>query len=174
MPHPFTWSESLLVATRVPVTAPEVLDRMERMLKRESPLQLERTETGVTFRTGFSRMVTGWSPLAGITSGTVEVRARPEAVDIRYTLGFGQIAAIATVMIAIGAFQLYVLADGPPMPPTMLLTGWAMLVGGSMGVALMRFPRFLRTAVQAAVSGPVPSRGGAQSVTPAGPAAPRR
>ncbi|HST63249.1 MAG TPA: hypothetical protein VLK84_31350 [Longimicrobium sp.] len=168
MPHPFSWSESLLVSTRRPVTADEVLDRMERVLRRESVREIQRTETELSFRVGFLQQTRGWSLLAGITAGTVEVRVHPSAVDVRYELDFRQVAWAATAMIALAAFGIYGAQGDSALPPWALLVGWGWLAGGSMGIALARFPRFVRGAIQDVARGPVPA------ALTALPSAPRR
>ena len=157
MPHPFSWSESLLVPTRRPVAAAEVLDRMECVLRRESARDVRRTEAGLSFRVGFWQQTRGWSLLNAVSAGSIEVRVHPSAVDVRYELDFRQAAGAVTAMIAVAAFFIYVVDGGTPVPPWTLLVGWGWLAGGNMGIALARFPRFVRGAVQDAARSPVPA-----------------
>lgn len=129
---------------------------MERVLRRESAREIQRTETGLSFRVAWVQQTRGWSLLNAISAGTVQVRVHPSAVDVRYALDFRQIAWTATAMMVLAALVIYGLEGDPSLPPWTLLVGWGWLAGGNVGIALVRFPRFVRGAVRDAARGPIP------------------
>jgi len=119
-------------------------------LEREKPLRLSRTGNQVDFKGGLLRLVSSWNQLVAISHGEIRVERQVRGMSVRYEIWFTQLLIVVT--IAVGGFF------GPPImaAPNLSIAGklavlsaaWLWLAGGNIAITALRFPRFLRQAVE--------------------------
>ena len=141
-----TRSLQLEQGSEAAVDIDQFLGRLEDSLIDKYARDVTRAGNVVAFKGGILSRVPGWSLLAPITSGTVEVARGAEGTRIIYRLNFAeQFLGITAITVAMAAVLL---ASGETWLPgsvafPLLGVLWVWMVCGNCVLALRRFRTFL-------------------------------
>lgn len=147
MPFPLSWSGSIVIPVDAAVLGIEAaLDHVAAALEREKASEVERVGNSVSFRAGLIRFVARNNVLSATDRGTIRVDQAPEGLRVEYELRFVHLLVAATVMA--GGIAALVSQRGQADALLPALFAWAWLFGGNFMISIVRFPRFVRRAIE--------------------------
>lgn len=176
MPFPISRTGSVAVPAdpHLPVTADQLLDRVEHALTERGAVGFVRDGRRLHFRSALLLPGSNWNVLASVSSGWVEAEVGESRVVLRYDLRlmrlFGLMGAISVPFLVFVAPMLYRQVDGR----TVVLVSVVMQLlsfGINYAISIARFPGFFLRAIGPAAQHQVPS---SMTLSPWAPGQPPR
>lgn len=153
MPFPLSLSGSIHAVT-VPYCAASTeyaLAALQTALDDQGSVNISREAQSLSFRAGFFRSRNNLRAL--IDRGHLSVVDNKGQIEIRYVVSFHRAVVLVTAMVLI-LFAPWLLFGKLPFMTGLFYVClmWQWLFGANYLIALVRFPRFLRTAIRTASS----------------------
>ena len=151
MPFPVSAKGTLDVQLHREADAEKLITAVVSAIRNESPSDLSRQSNEILFRGGVFRLVWNWNQLVSITSGFVRISFIPGRARVDYRITFTQMLILVPAMLAFLCIP-FLTSPRSELPPwQLLLFGWPWLFGMNYLSTCVRFPRFLRRAIDGAL-----------------------
>jgi hypothetical protein len=152
MPFPISINGKIVVrkADLDPNSVQRIVLRLHDILDAAAAHNITLDRSHISFDAGVFRLVSSMNMLVGISSGTLTVVGCGDKIEILYHLRTVQLLIISTLMIL--AAVVVVNADTRSVhaipPAGVWLLAWVWLFGGNYLLTAIRFPRWLRRAIE--------------------------